>query len=45
MYKQMSQIELKDVQKLSILTKTELVNICKRNNISVTGEKQVNTPL
>jgi len=34
------QIELKDVQKLSILTKPELVSICKRNNISVTGEKQ-----
>jgi len=28
------------VQKLSILTKPELVSICKRNNISVTGEKQ-----
>jgi len=24
---------------LSILTKPELVSICKRNNISVTGEK------
>jgi len=34
------QIELQDVQKLSILTKPELVSICKRNNISVTGEKQ-----
>ena len=31
---------MKDVQKLSILTKPELVNICKRNNLSVTGEKQ-----
>ena len=31
---------MKDVQKLSILTKPELVSICKRNNISVTGEKQ-----
>lgn len=33
-------VEMKDVQKLSILTKPELVNICKRNNLSVTGEKQ-----
>ena len=31
---------MKDVQKLSILTKPELVNICKRNNLNVTGEKQ-----
>merc|ERR1712059_125411 len=34
------QITLQDVEKLSILTKGELVSICKRNDISVTGEKQ-----
>jgi len=29
-----------DVERLSILTKGELMAICKRNNISATGEKQ-----
>jgi len=34
------QINKQDVDKLLILTKGELISICKRNNISVTGEKQ-----
>ena len=36
----MVQIEEAEVDKLSILSKQELVAICQRNQISVTGEKR-----